>query len=362
VIVWLLAIAWGQEESCSGVLPVEELHVALDATEEALGDLQVDRADRILDDIVGVMRCIGSPLAPDDLGRLAQQVALVAFYDADQAELRSWTWLERDTVGGAWPDDLFSVPATFHPMRAALSEPPLVVADGGWLPPKRGAVLVDGRPSASPEARSEVPHLLQMLDKKGRVVWSGWMVGADAPERWLDEAGGPVDVPRWVDVPPEPAPWDDGVAAVDPPVDPDAPETSPGDETSPPGDETSPPDDAEEPPVDPDLPDGGRKARKPRRTTDFMEIFPDCPWRQGPNKVSVEGTTVQINRFSYPARSDDDVAALQQIYRQCGEYRAARRLARWDEARGKLFAGGAAQTARDAMIRALVEDEPRRSK
>jgi hypothetical protein len=357
VIAWLLvATAWAQEESCGGILSVEELREALDATEEALADLQVDRADRILDDVVDILRCVGSPLTPDDLGRLARHVALVAFYDADQAELRSWTWLERDTVGGGWPVAELPVPGTFHTLRADLSEPPLVVADGGWSPPKGGAVLIDGRPSVGPEARSEVPHLLQMLDKKGRVVWSGWMLGADAPERWLDPSGGPIDVPRWVDEPAPPAPWDDG------PIDASPSEGEPVAVDGPPTvEDVDPEDDA---PI-PDADDGsdaeeGREGRKPRRTTDFMEIFPECPWRQGPNKVSAEGTTVQVNRFSYDARSGDDVEALAKVFRQCGEFRAARRLARWSEARRKLFAGGEAKTQRDAMVRVLLADEPRR--
>ena len=194
-MLWL-SLALAQEEPCGGVLPVDELHVALDATERALAELQVDRADRILDDVIDVLRCIGTPLEPSDLGRLARHVSLVAFYDADQAELRSWTWLERDTVGGRWPSDVLPVPETFHTLRAELGEPPMVTADGGWLPPKKGAVWLDGRPSEGPTARSEVPHLLQMLDKKGQVAWSGWMVGSDAPDRWVDPQGGSVEVPR----------------------------------------------------------------------------------------------------------------------------------------------------------------------
>ena len=339
-LLWL-TLAWAQEEPCGGVLPVEELHVALDATEEALAELQVDRDDRILDDVIDVLRCIGTPLEPSDLGRLARHVSLVAFYDADQAELRSWTWLERDTVGGSWPSDVLPVPDTFHALRAELSEPPMVTAEGGWLAPKKGAVWLDGRPSEGPTARSEVPHLLQMLDKKGRVTWSGWMVGSDAPEQWFDPQGGPVEVPRWASAPPPPAPWDDAVVVVDEPVEvPDVDEPAE--------------------PVDDDTVEGRKK--RPRRTTEFMEIFPDCPWRRGPGKVSVEGSKVQINRFEYSVRSADDLAEAQAVFRRCGEFRAARRLARYAEARKKLFAAADAREQRDALVRVLLAEEPTRKK
>jgi hypothetical protein len=337
----LLGRAWAQEEACGGVLREEELHEALDATEAALAELSVDRADRILDDVVDNLRCVGTALAPDDLGRLARHLALVAFYDADGAELRSWTWLERDTVGGSWPEAELPVPATFHGMRSELSEPPMVAASGGWAVPKGGVVWVDGRPSVAPEARSEVPHLMQVLDKKGRVLWSGWMLGAAAPERWLDPSGRPGEVPGWVVVPPPPAPWDDGVVEAPEAVEAEDDEALVGAE--PEGER-----------------DDGRS--RPARTTEFMEVFPECPWRQGPNKVTVEGTTVNVNRFGYPTRKQGEVEALGAVFRQCGEFRAARRLARWAETRGKLFGGGEAAQHRDAMVRMLLADEPTRKR
>jgi len=358
-VMWLALAppAWAQEEACGGVLREEELHDALDAAEAALVELNVDRADRILDDVVGVLRCVAAPLSPDDLGRLARPLAVVAFYDADPEELRSWTWLERDTVGGAWPEAALPVPPAFHALRAELSEPPLVRAEGGWLPPKKGAVLVDGRPSVWPEARSEVPHLLQMVDKKGRVVWSGWMLGADAPERWIDPSGGAVEVPRWVVSPPPPAPWGDGVASADPVPDPNPPE-----EAAPVGDgaAAAEPVSPEEAATAPGDAQGEERSRRPRRTTAFMEVFPDCPWRRAPTKVTVQGTTVHVNRHSYPARTAPEVAELQRVFRQCGEFRAARRLARWAEARGAWFKGAEARKQRDAMVRVLLADEPTR--
>jgi alkylhydroperoxidase family enzyme len=145
----LIAAAFAQEEPCEGTLAVSEWRQALDAVEVSLGALDVDRADRILDDVVDSLRCLGEAADLEDLGRMARALAAVAYYDSDAAELASWTWLERDAVGGSWPQS-FDVPAQFHVLRETLVEPPVARFDGGWAPPKNGVVWLDGRPSQAP--------------------------------------------------------------------------------------------------------------------------------------------------------------------------------------------------------------------
>ena len=92
----------------------------------------------------------------------------------------------------------------------------------------------------------------------------------------------------------------------------------------------------------------------------FDEIFPECPWKAAPSKARVEGKLVIVNRKRHEVGSRDEVRATQDVFRSCGEFRAARRLGRWSDERRKLFKSGA--THRDAMLRVLVAEEPRRAK
>lgn len=346
MILLLARLASAQEEACHGALPVEVWQEALEAIDGALADQRVAQADRVLDDVVDQLRCLEAVVAPTDLGHLARQVALVAFYNADEEERISWSWLARDTLGGTpWPDTL-PAPERFHALEAELPDRPLTLLEGQELaPPSKGAVVLDGWPLAVPEARSGVVHLVQAVDRRGEVV-SGWLqLGADFEPTWLAEGDARLEPPARLEVPPPPPPWTAPAVPV-----PAAPVEAPDDaEAIDPGEAptaSAPPKAAPPPvPVATDLP--------------FGEVFPDCPWRAAPARARIEGREVVVNRQRHPVGRPDDVLATQKVFRSCGEFRAARRLGRWADERRKLFRSGADH--RDAMIRVLLADEPRRS-
>jgi hypothetical protein len=275
-------------------------------------------------------------------------VAVVAFYAADEDERISWSWLARDTVGGApWPDDL-SVPDRFFEL--ALPERPMVELDDRQLVvAKKGGVLLDGRPLARPVARSGVVHLVQVIDKKGAVVDGSLQLGADFAEVLLEDGSEAVAIDH-LPSPPPPLPLPDPDAVVDAPPPEPSPEANPEPEPEPEPEPIAAPVPEPEP---------ARPVASPPSFS-FSEAFPDCPWKAAPRKARVEGMEVVVNRQRHPVRSRDDVAATQRIFRQCGEFRAARRLGRWSEERRKLLSSGAEH--RDAMLRVLVADEPTRSK
>lgn len=335
MILWLTALALAQEEACPGPLPVALWQEAMGAVDEALAQQRVAQADRILDDVIDQLRCLDTPVDPTDLGHLARQVAVVAFYSADEEERISWSWLAHDTLGGTpWPDRL-PVPARFHELEAERPERPLTELESQQLaPPSKGALLLDGWPLERPVARSGVVHLAQAVDRKGRVLHGSLQLGADFDPTWLTDGSASVPVPGHLEVPapPPPAP-----APVPRPT-PEAPVEHGTDEPV-----------AARPIATP----GPPPADLP-----FAEVFPDCPWNAGPNKARVEGREVVVNRHRHPVGRADDVVDTQRIFRQCGEFRAARRLGRWADERRKLFRSG--REHREAMIRVLLADEPRR--
>ena len=355
MMLWLAIAAFAQEERCSGALRVDTWREAMDEVDAALERSNVAHADRILDDVVDQLRCLDTPADPADLGRLARQIAVVAFYAADEEERISWTWLAHDTVGGApWPEGLV-VPDRFHELALAVPERPMQTLDEVMLaPPKKGGVLLDGRPLARPVARSGVVHLLQVVDKKGHLAHASLQLGADFPESWLVDGTAAVDIDHLpAPPPPLPLPLPDAVAEGPDDTEPAPPEPTPPEPapTEPPPPESAPEEVAP--------PQPGPPVARPRVTYSFDEAFPDCPWKASPNKARVEGKVVVVNRQRHSVASRDDVTATQRLFRQCGEFRAARRLGRWSDERRKLLKTGAEH--REAMLRVLVQGEPTRA-
>jgi len=350
MLLWL-GMAHAQVEVCTAQLRVDTWVEALDMVDHQLANKNVDLADRILDDVIDQLRCLESPAPPEALGRLARQVSVVAFYQVDHEEMASWTWLARDTVGAApWPETL-PVPERYHELAAQLVEPPMDTADGRRLqPPKRGGFVLDGRAIAEPQARSGVQHLLQVVDKKGRILEGHVQLGAAFPERWTEAGDGAIQVAGHLPQPATPTPWtDDAVAAAPEPQ----PEPAPQPEPDP-----APVDPTE--PVEPAPPNTLSKGHSiSREDRPFSEVFPDCPWKAEPAKARVEGREVVVNRRRLPVGSRADVVATQKVFRTCGEFRAARRLGRWSDERRKLFASGTKY--REAMLRVLVQPEPVRA-
>ena len=65
---------------------------------------------------------------------------------------------------------------------------------------------------------------------------------------------------------------------------------------------------------------------------------------------------MRVNKHVYEVGTAEEQAE----FRACGEFRAARRFAKWQAARGKLFGG--AHGAEEVMVEALLTEEPRRDR
>lgn len=317
---WITAPSFAQVEVCPGALLPDEWSEAMDAVDEALAAFDGALASRILEDLVTELPCLETPADPALLGRLARQIALVAFYAQDTEEIAVWANLARETIGDApWPEDL-ELPERFLMLVRGAEPARLVTADGALKIPKGGAILLDGRLLREPAATDPVQHLLQVADKRGVVVWTDWQNGADFPEQWLAETAEPIEVPAWYVAPGDPVRRDPEPVAPEPvAAEPVAPQ--------------------------PVMRFGGATR---------------CPWKAEPNIVVASRREVRVNRHTYPLRSEEDEDAFLEVLRACGELRAMRRFARWRSASEKLFGGAfaGAPRYRDAMVTALVTDEP----
>lgn len=335
LLPWLSGAAWSQVEACPGALPLLEWREAMTAVDSALATLDGARADRILDDMVYELRCLREVVSPEDVGRMARQVSLVAFYAQDNDELRYWGLLARETVGdGPWPDGL-TVPERYFALVADLPAPKTSRSEGGLRVPRGGGALLDGFLVLEPEATVGVQHLFQIADKHGEVLDTVWQTGPAFPEDWTTDAPTQLEVPKWYVAPPERAP----LAVPEPEPEPiDAPEPEPESEEPM----------AEEPVVE----------APPVLRFDGDARTAECPWRVDPRVVEASGREIRVNKHVYPLRSAEEQVAFKALLRSCGEFRAVRRFTRWRDARGHWFAGASGYKAE--MIEALLTEEPKR--
>jgi hypothetical protein len=332
--VWwsLISGAWAQTEACPGPLPLSEWQEAMGSVDQALIALDGTLADRILDDIVYELRCLRVPAPPAELGRLARQIALVAFYAQDHDEMRVWMGLARETVGQVpWPEAL-PVPERFFALTDALEPPAVQQADGHLQVPRGGGALLDGFLLQQPEATGSVQHLLQIADKRGEILLTDWQNGAAFPEEWLGAEPVRLTVPDWYVAPPEPAEREE------------APEP--------------------EPEPDPELPEPVQAGPEPTLSFEGDGRSQDCPWKLEPHTVEADRREVRVNRHVYPVRTEEQQGEFKELLRSCGEFRAARRFTRWRGARAQGFGGAFAGAARyrRAMVEAIASDEPVRRK
>lgn len=326
------AAALAYEEPCMGVFVRSELVEALDAVEAAVADGNGALAQRILDDVTEAMRCADFLVAPADLGRLARDVSVVAFYAQDYEEMIRWAHLGDATLGGApWPERLV-VPERYDVLLADLEAPELVRAEpGGVLPPKGGGVFLDGRWIDTAEAAVGSQHLVQVVDKKGVVQRTQWQDGPAFPDA-LVRIPTSLEPPDWYVEPPAPPPLE---IAVEPEV--AAPEPV-----------VAAPEVAPVAAIEPEL--------------DFREerAQQDCPWKGVPRNAWATSRRVGVNRQTFSVRTAAEQEVFREVLRACSEFRAARRFTRWRAARRKLSLD--ASRYRRGMVRALEEPEPVRKK
>jgi hypothetical protein len=199
LVLWL---SWGTAQARDPNCPelyVWQFRALIAAVDEEYSNLEFRRAQMLLDAAGPRVPCVVQVVPTPDLAEFALRRAYAFALDLDENEAQRWAQLAfalQPDLG--WPS---YVPPD-HAARALLEGieiPKPVTVDGvGLVLPQAGGAFVDGRFVALPEAEPGVPHLLQVGDGTGTLVFSDWIDGATFP----DELLGPVPetlptLPRW---------------------------------------------------------------------------------------------------------------------------------------------------------------------
>ncbi len=313
-MIVVAAGAFAQDEACPGKLAVAEVSEVLQAVQGALGSLDGDRASSLLEEVHGLARCLGEVVPPEVLGTYAANRSVVSFYEQDFEEARRWALLAVATTGMATAGSVVG-PERWWVDYGGVT-PEVGAVDGGPAPPAGGLLVVDGRALTAPAAAVATPHLLQVLDRKGRVVTTRWIDGTAFPADVL--TGGALgDPPRWWTEPP-------GMSVVT--VSPTAP---------------------------PPTPTVGEVV------FDGVVATDGCPFAPNPTDVQVRNHHLTIEGQRYPLRADLDIVAVRDVLRTCGELRAARRFSKWAVTHSALRPR---RELREAFVEALSTPEPVRKK
>lgn len=183
---------------CTEATRATDLDVELEvAARAALRSGAVGRGAVVgrLDEVGEELTCLDHAADRVQLARFAQLRAIAAFFSQDEPEYTRWVRAARLAAPALdWPQD------TPVPLVQLEDEQELErVPDAYFSLEGRGrAVVSNGRPLLAPEAIADTPHLLQVLDRTGRVVRAEWIDGALFPEDLLG-GDGPLVPPQGFD-------------------------------------------------------------------------------------------------------------------------------------------------------------------
>lgn len=188
--MWVLLLALAHPAAaqvdaglCRAGFDAADWAVRLGTVEDALAGAELDRARELLDNTRAQARCLDRVVEPGLLARTAHALALLAFFDQDETGVLRWVRLAREAdPGTGWPAFL----PEGHPLRELeVDETERIGPELALRPPPGGSVWLNGRRLSVPEARREVPGLLQVLDGDERVVDTLWIDGGAFPEAWV---------------------------------------------------------------------------------------------------------------------------------------------------------------------------------
>jgi hypothetical protein len=163
---------------------------ALDAVDGLFTKEDLTRANTVLARTEARMPCLVDVPSPQLVARFARQRAFAVTMTVDPFAAARWAQLaEALDPGVPWPA---YVPEQ-HPVRLLLDqegEASSGRALGATLTwPEDGEVFLDGRWWLTASGEVGVPHLLQIADKDGSMVFSGWIDGVAFPADVLAKPG-----------------------------------------------------------------------------------------------------------------------------------------------------------------------------
>ena len=195
IVVWWASAAWALEPMCAEPLTHDAWKAYMDKADAAFATSEMSKAHVALDSARELLPCLTEPPRPGHLARYAEQLATLAFFDQDETAAVRWGMVHRfvaDDFPWPFPEG--------HPLRDLIDEtedPPMGSVPGLWMVPKNSSVFLNGFPITKPEARAEVPQLVQIFDKKGVVTRSYWQDGAAFAVDLVGPEGIAITAPLW---------------------------------------------------------------------------------------------------------------------------------------------------------------------
>ena len=198
VMIALPTVSFAQQETCSGYTNVE-LNEAIERSRDAFSKADLGRAQRAILRAQNQLRCLDEPVHPDSFAFFARLRGLLAFFDQDESLATQWGVAARQASPDLAWSDLFDEDHPFRELLEETEDPPLSGVQGGFLNiPSKGAFLINGQLTWQPMTVIEVPHLIQIVDRRGKIVLSIWQDGAAFSDTILtDEAPSSFKAPRW---------------------------------------------------------------------------------------------------------------------------------------------------------------------
>ncbi len=193
--------AQAQEEACAGPFPLNDFVTGMNAADEALGEFDLDRYRAILKQLHEKLPCTQELVHPNHLSRFGLQRGLSAFLDQDEMGMTPWLTLA-EVSGEALPPPGFEDEE--GPFREAMAKvkPWINGPEGaGIIPPKGGALLLNGRLLTEPLASAETPNFVQVVDRRGLIVESFWQEGSGFPTKYLALGDQGLEAPKWYEEP-----------------------------------------------------------------------------------------------------------------------------------------------------------------
>jgi hypothetical protein len=197
VIVALLGVAWA-EDACSAVATQSDVDEHLDKAFAAVDAADLHGLRENLNDVGPKLPCLEAAADQRSLARYGQLMAVASFFGQDEeAELRWGQFAKLIDPDVPWPSSI----AADSPLRQAIDEEPIPPRSGpagkSLLPPKGGAIAVNGNWTVEAAAYAEVPTLVQVFDGNANPTSCYWQDGAAFPSWILGDPNPSWSPPKW---------------------------------------------------------------------------------------------------------------------------------------------------------------------